>query len=84
MIRQTEKVITVDRTVQEDVVLNKEEITKYTVDKRNQSIVVEVRLTGDDTNRVETETHRFFSSDFISQPTEEELWQLVDKKRSGK
>jgi len=84
MIRQTEKLITVDRTVKEDVVLNKEEITKYTVDKRNQSIVVEVRLTGDDTSLVETETHRFFSSDFISQPTEDELWQLVDKKRSGK
>ena len=84
MIRQTEKVITVDRTVQEDVVLNKEEITKYTVDKRNQSIVVEVRLTGDDTNRVETETYRFFSSDFINEPTETDLWQLVDKKRSGK
>ena len=84
MIRQTEKVITVDKTVQEEVTLNKEEITKYTVDKRNQSIVVEVRLTGDDTSLVDTETHRFFSSDFISQPTEEELWQLIDSKRSGK
>jgi len=84
VIRQTEKVITVDKTVQEEVTLNKEEITKYTVDKRNQSIVVEVRLTGDDTSLVDTETHRFFSSDFISQPTEEELWQLIDSKRSGK
>lgn len=83
MIRQTEKVITVDRTVQEDVVLNKEEITKYTVDKRNQSIVVEVRLTGDDTSMVDTETHRFFSSAFVNEPTEEELWQLIDSKRSG-
>jgi len=84
MIRQTEKVITVDRTVQEEITLTKEEITKYTIDKRNRSIEIELRLTGDDTNRVETETHRFFSSDFISQPTEDELWQLVDKKRSGK
>lgn len=82
-MRQTEKVITVDRTVQEDIVLNKEEITKYTVDKRNQSIVVEVRLTGDDTSLVDTETHRFFSNDFISEPTEEELWGLIDSKRSG-
>lgn len=83
MMRQTEKVITVDRTVQEDVVLNKEEITKYTVDKRNQSIVVEVRLTGDDTSLVDTETHRFFSNDFISEPTEKELWGLIDSKRRG-
>lgn len=83
-MRETHKVISVDRTIQEEITLTNEDITKYTVDKRNRSIEIELRLTGEDTNRVETETHRFFSSDFISQPTEDELWQLVDKKRSGK
>lgn len=83
-MRETHKVISVDRTIQEEITLTNEDITKYTVDKCNRSIEIELRLTGEDTNRVETETHRFFSSDFISQPTEDELWQLVDKKRSGK
>lgn len=81
MIRQTKKIITVDKTVQEEVALNKEEITKYTVDKRNQNIVVEVRLTGDDTSLVDTETHWFFGSAFINEPAEEDLWKLIDKKR---
>lgn len=82
MIRETTKVITVDKTVQEEVTLTKEEIIKYTVDKRNQNIEVEVRMTGEDTSRVETETYRFFSNDFINEPKEIELWQLIDKKRS--
>lgn len=81
-MRQTEKIITVDKTVQEDVKLTQEEITKYTVDKRSRNIEVEVRLTGEETSRVETETYRFFSSDFISEPTEDNLWQLIDNKRS--
>ena len=84
MIRNTVKKISVDRTIKEEVLLTKEEITKYTVDKRNQNIEVEVRMTGEDTSLVETETYRFFSSDFINEPTETDLWQLVDKKRSGK
>lgn len=83
MIRDTKKIIKVDRTIQEEVLLNEEEITKYTVDKREQSILIEVRLTGDETSRVDTETYRFFTSDFINEPTEADLWQLVDKKRSG-
>lgn len=84
MIRNTVKKISVDRTIKEEVLLTKEEITKYTVDKRSRNIEIEVRLTGEDTSRVETETYRFFSSDFINEPTETDLWQLVDKKRSGK
>ena len=83
MMRETEKTILVDRTVQDEVILNKEEIAKYEVDKRNQNITIEIRLTGNETSRVETETYRFFSSDFIAAPTEKELWQLVDTKRSG-
>lgn len=83
-MRITHKVISIDRTVQEEIILNKEEITKYTVDKQSKNITVEVKLTGNETNRVETETYRFFSSDFINEPTETDLWQLVDKKRSGK
>lgn len=81
-MRQTEKIITVDKTVQEEVKLTREEITKYTVDKRSRNIEIEVRLTGEGTSRVETETYRFFSSDFINEPTEVDLWQLIDKKRS--
>jgi len=84
MIRNTVKKISVDRTIKEEVLLTKEEITKYAVDKRSRNIEIEVRLTGEDTSRVETETYRFFSSDFINEPTETDLWQLVDKKRSGK
>ena len=83
MMRDAEKTILVDRTVQDEVILNKEEIAKYEVDKRNQNITIEIRLTGNETSRVETETYRFFSSDFIAAPTEKELWQLVDTKRSG-
>lgn len=82
-MRQTNKIIKVDRTVQEEVMLNNEEIIRYVVDKRNRNIIVDVRLTGDDTSIVETETHRFFSNEFISEPTEEELWGLIDSKRSG-
>jgi len=82
MIRNTVKKISVDRTIKEEVLLTKEEITKYTVDKRSRNIEIEVRLTGEDTSRVETETYRFFSSDFINEPTEVDLWQLIDKKRS--
>lgn len=82
-MRQTNKIIKVDRTVQEEVMLNNEEIIRYVVDKRNRNIIVDVRLTGDDTSIVETETHRFFSNDFVSEPTEEELWGLIDSKRSG-
>lgn len=81
-MRETNKVISIDRTYKEDVVLNNEEIAKYTVDKRNQTITVDVRLSGDETSIVETETYRFFSNDFINEPNEEELWQLIDKKRS--
>ncbi|MDN6290231.1 MAG: hypothetical protein L0J63_08060 [Tetragenococcus koreensis] len=77
-----EKTIYVDKTVQEEVLLTQEEISKYEVDKRGKNITVEVRLTGENTNRVETETYRFFSSDFINEPTETDLWQLIDKKRS--
>lgn len=82
-MRQTNKIIKVDRTVQEEVMLNNEEIIRYVVDKRNRNIIVDVRLTGDDTSIVETETHRFFSNEFIDEPTEEELWGLIDSKRSG-
>lgn len=82
MIRDTVKKISVDRTIKEEVLLTKEEITKYAVDKRSRNIEIEVRLTGEETSRVETETYRFFSSDFINEPTEVDLWQLIDKKRS--
>jgi len=82
MIRNTVKKISVDRTIKEEVLLTKEEITKYAVDKRSRNIEIEVRLTGEETSRVETETYRFFSSDFINEPTEVDLWQLIDKKRS--
>lgn len=84
MIRETKKTIIIDRTVQEEVVLNKEEISEYAVDIRNKNITVVVRFTGDETGRVETETYRFFSNDYIDEPTEENLWQLVDKKRSDR
>ena len=69
MMRDTEKIILVDRTVQEEVTLNKEEIAKYEVDKRNRNITIEIRLTGSETSRVETETYRFFSADYINEPT---------------
>lgn len=82
MIRETKKIIMIDRTVQEEVVLNKEEISEYSVDIRNQNITVTVRYTGDETSRVETDTYRFFSNDYIDEPTKEDLWQLIDKKRS--
>lgn len=72
----------VDRTIQEEVLLNREEITKYTIDKKNKTMTVEITLTGDSTSLVDTETHRFFSDDFIGEPTELELWNLIDKKRS--
>ena len=81
--RPTERFIKIDTVVQEEVLLNREEITSYTVDKKNQTIKVEVTLTGDDTNLINTETHLFFSHSFISEPTEEDLWKLIDTKRSG-
>lgn len=82
-MRETSRVIYVDKTIKEEVSLNKEEISKYIIDKRSKNITVEVRLTGDDTSRVETETHRFFNNDYKDEPTENELWELIDKKRSG-
>ena len=81
-MRETNKIISIDRTYKEDVVLNKEEIAKYIVDKRNQTITVNVRLSGDETSIVETETYRFFSNDFINEPNEDDLWFLIDNKRS--
>lgn len=80
-MRDTERLIEVDKVVKEDVLLNKEEITSYTVDKRNQRITIELQLSGDDTRYVETEVHRFFSGQFMSEPTEEDLWELIDEKR---
>ena len=71
-MRETERLIEVDKVVKEDVLLNREEITSYTVDKRNQRITIELQLTGDDTRYVETEVHRFFSSQFMNEPTEED------------
>ena len=82
-MRETERLIEVDKVVKEDVLLNREEITSYTVDKRNQRITIELQLSGDDTRYVETEVHRFFSGQFIKEPTEEDLWKLVDEKRRG-
>lgn len=81
MSRETLKVVSFDKIVKEDVVFNKEEITKYTVDKKNKSITVDVVLTGDDTVLIDNETHRFFNSDFIAEPKEVDLWELIDKKR---
>jgi hypothetical protein len=81
-MRETNKIISIDRTYKEDVVLNKEEIAKYIVDKRNQTITVDVRLSGDETSIVETETYRFFSNNFINDPNEDDLWLLIDNKRS--
>ena len=80
-MRETERLIEVDKVVKEDVLLNREEITYYTVDKRNQRITIELQLSGDDTRYVETEVHRFFSGQFINEPTEEDLWELIDEKR---
>lgn len=82
-MRRTNKVVKVNVTVEEEVLLNNEEIIRYVVDKRNQTLIVDVRLTGDDTSIVETETHRFFSNEFVDEPTEEDLWKLIDSKRSG-
>ena len=80
-MRETERIIEVDKVVKEEALLNKEEITSYTVDKRNQRITIELRLSGDDTRYVETEVHRFFSGQFVNEPTEEDLWKLIDEKR---
>ena len=80
-MRETERLIEVDKVVKEDVLLNREEITSYTVDKRNQRITIELQLSGYDTRYVETEVHRFFSGQFINEPTEEDLWELIDEKR---
>lgn len=82
-MRKTERLIEVDKLIKEEVLLNKEEITSYTVDKLNQRITIELQLSGDDTSIVEMETHRFFSEDFVNEPTEEELWGMIDSKRSG-
>ena len=80
-MRETERLIEVDKVIKEDVLLNREEITYYTVDKHNQRITIELQLSGDDTRYVETEVHRFFSGQFINEPTEEDLWELIDEKR---
>ena len=79
-MRETERLIEVDKVVKEDVLLNREEITSYTVDKRNQRITIELQLSGDDTRYVETEVHRVFSGQFINEPNEEDLWELIDEK----
>lgn len=79
--RETLKVVSFDKIIKEDIIFNKEEITKYTVDKKNKSITVDVVLTGDDTVLIDNETHRFFNSDFIDEPKEVDLWVLIDKKR---
>ena len=80
-MRETERLIEVDKVVKEEILLNREEITSYAVDKRNQRITIELQLSGDDTQYVETEVHRFFSSQFINEPTEEDLWEMIDEKR---
>ena len=80
-MRETERLIEVDKVIKEDVLLNREEITYYTADKHNQRITIELQLSGDDTRYVETEAHRFFSGQFINEPTEEDLWELIDEKR---
>ena len=80
-MRETERLIKVDKVIKEDVLLNREEITSYTVDKRNQRITIELQLSGDGTQYVETEVHRFFSGQFVNEPTEEDLWELIDEKR---
>ena len=80
-MRETERLIEVDKVVKVDVLLNREEITSYTVDKRNQRVTIELQLSGVDTRYVETEVHRFFSGQFVNEPTEEDLWELIDEKR---
>ena len=40
-MREAERLIEVDKVIKEEVLLNKEEITSYTVDKRNQRITIE-------------------------------------------
>lgn len=80
-MRETERLIEVDKVVKEEILLNREEITSYAVDKRNQRITIELQLSGDDTQYVETEVHRFFSGQFINEPTEEDLWEMIDRKR---
>ena len=40
-MRETERLIEVDKVIKEKILLNKEEITSYTVDKRNQRITIE-------------------------------------------
>ena len=82
-MREKERLIEGDKVVKEDVLLNREEITSYTVDKRNQRITIELQLSGDDTRYVETEVHRFFSGQFMNEPTEDDLWELIDEKRRG-
>lgn len=80
-MRETERLIEVDKVVKEEILLNREEITSYAVDKRNQRITIELQLSGDETQYVETEVHRFFSGQFIHEPTEKDLWEMIDEKR---
>lgn len=81
-MRDTQKIIEVDRTVKEQCVLTKEEIVSYQVNKSERTINVEVKLFSNDTDIVRTESYRFFSNDFIDNPTDSDLWALIDAKRN--
>lgn len=79
-MREIEHHIEVDKIVKEEVVLTKERISSYTVDKDRQEIKVKVTQYSDENSYVKEENHYFYSSEYIENPTENDLWELIDKK----
>lgn len=80
-MRDITKEIEVDKIIKATELLTKERIVSYTVNQDTREIKVKVCLYADETSYIKEENHHFFSIDYVDNPTEEILWQLIDKKR---
>ena len=64
-------------------IASKEKITKYTINNTNKIIEVSIELSSDKGEVLKNEHYTFNNEDFKESLTAEELWILIDKKRSA-
>lgn len=82
-MRDLNKVIEITETKVIEKTLTTEEIATYSVNKSAKTISVDVKQKSSDSETTVTEIYDFGGDDYLENPTENDLWKIIDRKRRG-
>lgn len=81
-MREVNKVVQIEENAVVNKVITKEEIVSFTSDSKLGLLSVSIEMRAEDDTIAKVETHYFSGEDYVRNPSELELWSLIDKIRN--